>query len=675
MGLKEWFQSIRKDRKDKTENPTEDKKVIADFVKDDELEEYETSLYGKLDMMKADLKTILEIVQSQGKQLISEIEALQNKLSNAEISDSESIKEFESLNAKYKELHRLAEGQYKINELKRLNHNMQIRFKKPLTDIHELDTAIQEYSEYIVKLQASVKNQSADSQPILTDVQRQIFYRESLRAEYRLKMLIIMQQVAYSSGLEIENPFTNLSETKQKLFAAFLLEDAKEIGEDFHRLEKDSELIGKYYINMEMYELDACAQELDTILNTSYIVKSFSPQELFDTNSKEVNSTEFLRKMVLLRFHTNQIKEDLPVYKEEELNRIDKEKRKSEQEVAKAKQEEQERVQKQKEKEERINQYKGMTEQDIGGEIKKIEGDLSRSGSRYVHILDFQKELARTRGLLPTEKGLQDYENLTYIPVGVSTLFALMKVANKEGINYTVFPGAQEFSDSEEYLFVISKSDSSIVDNIENLPFSSHFRTDPEDIDFLMGEFTMPVMWMIHSRLQDSLKNTSERMQTLEDEIYYDYAKESGKYKLFYIANLTDPGVAIKSKKKALLKETVNAVKTLLECYPVLDEFLKDIKCYIEVPAQRNILPILEELKKVGIDYYFEPEPEPSKYRNQRNRNMIRIYIDRENHIKYNREHQKLDVLKNFILQGVTIDFGRELLRKCTWREEEAKSR
>ena len=98
-----------------------------------------------------------------------------------------------------------------------------------------------------------------------------------------------------------------------------------------------------------------------------------------------------------------------------------------------------------KEKEE-LEKYKSYTDEDIKKEIYIIEHDLTSKGSRFVNILDFQKKVARAKGLLDTEENLQK-EGIVYNAVDYTTAWEIIKKANTMGVSYAAFPDCQENRD------------------------------------------------------------------------------------------------------------------------------------------------------------------------------------------------------------------------------------
>jgi len=682
MGLRDAWMNFWGFSEDNQEMPKEEEKpknVQIGFVTDSELGSYEESRVGKLDIMLTDLFALKEILPAQATKLITRINNFQSQLEDSTQDPLELTGEFVNIQTEFESLRKMADATYKINELKKQNDNMKKRFRKPVlgnSGERELENAINEYTDYIERIQKSVDEEEQNGNPIFSEFQREVFNRESLRAEYRLGMLMLLRQVVgdWHGRKKISiNPFGNLPETKRKMFTSFLLEDAKELGDDFDLLTNSSDLIKRYYSNSSMDELDQYATELDNLIADALVTGELSAHEIFDSESKDFDSLEFLRKMLLLRYHTNQITGSLKEFVNKNIERIKRDEAEKEraEEIKKEREEEAKRKAEEAEKarldeEKKANRYKSITDEEVEAEIQEIESDLVSTGNRYVNILDFQKMVAREKGLLTTESRVQT-KGLAYFPVTASKLYAMIKLANETGIVYTVFPGSQEFDKDADYLFVVSESDKSKVEVVDKKPFNSSIGTPYDTIS--LGKYSTAVMWMIHKKLLGKIEDKGIDYRNFADEIRYIDTKAPTS-ELRYEVSYADMHTPIEFEKKSVIISTIKEVLHALH-NSSLDstQMLKDIKCYLSVPAQRNILPILAELQKAGIDFYMEPEPTQKSNRNLLGRGSIHIYFDRKNLEKYRSTvESKLNTLGAPVtLGGVTIDFADEMVDECEW--------
>ena len=367
MGFREaWMSFIGAEENESRNNTNEstNKAEIeeVEFVNDEELGSFETSIFGQLELMKAELSIIQNIIPTQSEQLINKINAFQQKVDDPTIKSDDIESEFKNIQSDFDVLKIYADGVAKIKELQKQNNNMKKRFKKPIAFYSsELEEAIKKYKEYIKIIQKSVDDEEKAGKHVFTKMQREVFNIESLKAEYRIGMLSILNQLAddeYGDKKIKSNPFKNLPKTKQKMFGSFIIEDANELGDDFRFLTHSSEIINRYYDMYSINGLDEIATELDKNIADITVKGDFSFEEIFDSRASDFDSEEFLRKMVLLRYHTNQITNNLKDYIEIDIQRIkDEEERKArqEKEAKEAEEErkkaEEERIAKEKERE------------------------------------------------------------------------------------------------------------------------------------------------------------------------------------------------------------------------------------------------------------------------------------------------------------------------------------
>lgn len=643
MGFREaWMSFIGAEENESRNNTNEstNKAEIeeVEFVNDEELGSFETSIFGQLELMKAELSIIQNIIPTQSEQLINKINAFQQKVDDPTIKSDDIESEFKNIQSDFDVLKIYADGVAKIKELQKQNNNMKKRFKKPIAFYSsELEEAIKEYKEYIKIIQKSVDDEEKAGKHVFTKMQREVFNIESLKAEYRIGMLSILNQLANDRNGDKKiksNPFKNLPKTKQKMFGSFILEDANELGDDFRFLTHSSEIINRYYDMYSINGLDEIATELDKNIADITVKGDFSFEEIFDSSASDFDSEEFLRKMVLLRYHTNQITNKLKDYKEIDIQRIkdeeeriakekeEEERRKQEEEARKdeeekaAKDAEERKAQEEEARKARIEQLKNMTDKEIEAEILKIERDMTANGSRYVNILDFQKEVAVAKGLLPKDV-LTSNPNLAFRNYSSVMAYATIQKANRTGVNYLVFPDSQEIGDGE-FGFVSSKD-------------------DEDSIEIQIKKITHNRRYYEHKKIKElgsipyyMFESFSKRLIEEQKEfIKVEYDEKTGFVKVYIISyedcydDVIEPDVFIQT---SIMKIFENVLKDLKEIGNTSSD-LKDVLSYVSIPTVRNMIPILEALKEAGVEYYLEPIP-PN--RNTKERDNIHIYYYRE---------------------------------------------
>lgn len=547
------------------------------------------------------------------------------------LTDEKVNAELNNIQIAYNRIQKAAYGIYLLVELQKQNKNMKIRFKKPIDDINKLKIDIKEYEKYINLAQKAVDEAENNKDCIFSEKNRAEFNKESLIAEYRLDMLILLKQMfndssSYNEKTINENPFDGLDPAKQEIFSDYLLDDLSELSKDFERITNSSEIIDKYYRSRSMSVLDSIATELGDLIDDRMIVDNLSLKNVFNSDSKDFDSVDFLRKMVLLRYHTNQITDQLTKFRTRE---------KEQQELGA----------------QEANEYVYITDNEIDEQIQRILDDFSLSGNKQLAIYDFQKEVATKKGLL-TDENQFNIQGLSYISIPASELLLLIKRANDEGIRYKVFPDAQEFNKDLHYLVIVPEKDKQKVIKSDNKkPFYNKYRV--ESYSLTLGKYTLPIIQKIYEVLKN--KYYIDNIGCFEHS-----SRPSQLYVLMYYYNNSNIEKDIESEIVQIYNEIKG--KTIGS-----DKSYKNVMCYLKVSVQTNIIPILETLKENKIKFFLEPEPKDNSTRNTVQRDFIHIYINREDADRYR------DVLSTFLskngatLCGENINIGNEIIKECEW--------
>ncbi len=633
--------------------------IDTTFVTNQEEQDFSSSIFGQLELLDADVKYIEDVLPQNGAELRNQIKALRNSLleSNSE-ENFEVQNSFEDLKVKFDEARRMADGEYLLRQLEQQNLSMDKMFEKSLRNGGITKQKLEEYIEYIKKIQVKVSDSDNEIAPILKGVKRQKFNEISIRSEYRIKMLELMYLL--NDGDLKTNPFKSLSRLKQKMFSKYFFEDAKNAAEQYNLLSYFEEAFSDtYYFG----SIDDIAKKLDSQIEDAVITDEFSIMELFDSENQSTESFEFLKKFVKFKTTLNEMRDikdkkleehEAKVKKmREEQEKKDEQKRK-EQEAENAKIEEEKR---------RIEKYKNMTNEEIDAEIYRIEHDLKATGSRYVNILDFQKEIARARGLLQSEPEIQSDE-LAYKTMTPAQIIIFLKEAQENGVNYTILPDSQEFKNKKNnYLVVVSKTDEKSLSPKQEAPVFAGYNyvSGYKDINF--GKFPA---WILNS-LDKNLDKDLELSGNLAVQ-----KSEDGLYELSYFQRNGDKGS--KSKREKEIYDTLTRILNYLpDTDEISDKSLKDIMCYIQTPAIRNIIPVLELFKNSEVTAFIEPVPKEK--RNTNSRDNINIYFRREDLPKVSS-----DILPQIsgpdkgiiLLKKEYIDLARESARMSVWNNEKA---
>lgn len=646
---------------DNNSNQTRGKKSELDttFVSYSEEREFEESIYGTLQLYDAEVSYIEEVLPERGANLKKQIDLLLQLLEKTNNEDDPEVRKvFKELRTQFEEDKRLADGEYTISELEHQNRIMDSAFEKTPWNGGVDREKLNEYVDFISKVQRKVKDREEQGTPILTKVQRQKFNVVSMRSEYRIKMLELMYLVSNSRDLET-NPFLGLSETKQKMFSKMFFEDAKFAAQQYEALSYYEDAYNMYKPSF-FRAIDDMSKNLNAQLANAKMIDDFSIRQIFDSERDDSKSFDFLKRFVRFKSTINDmmsVKETVIANKakKDAEEKAKEEAERAEQERIEAEKAEQERIER-----ETLEKYKNFTDEDIKREIDRIEHDISAKGSRYVNILDFQKKVARAKGLLETEERLKK-DGLVCKAVDAVNAAKIVQVANMTGISYAAFPDCQEYSNGG-FTFVVPKSDSKVLEIKQSrVPYTNQIYSFYSEES--LGTFPDFVL----TRLEEELGEGYDKIlyaRIVQNENNSVYQLLSG-----YSRNTQKPS-NYKTKVEAV-KKKLEELRTQMDDYCADSIMLQDVMCYISVPATRNIIPILQEFKKANISSYLEPVPQAKSARNGNNRNNIQIYFERDDLEKF-----KFEVLSRISsteqgLVGVRWDdksIGTAIKEEVNWK-------
>lgn len=273
------------------------------------------------------------------------------------------------------------------------------------------------------------------------------------------------------------------------------------------------------------------------------------------------------------------------------------------------------------EREEKAKQekVKNVTEEDVRKEIKRLDDRKYDVTESYKDIVQYQKTVARAKGLLnpKSEMTLDDIET---IRIAADMVGSYIISAERQEIAYTVLYDVDD-NPNEDCLFIVSKSNAEKIQNIR--------ATYGRDYNAYMLE-----------------------------------GKYGESFIIFFQENIVDSKLSFTKDGKAYTENSysteIERAKTKLKkCTKMIEQlddedYIKNVKCYLEVPYLRPIISILEMLQQENIEYYVPPDDKQFN----KSQSTIRIYIDRANMQKYREKvHNKISNAE----KGVVNVFGEQL--------------
>ena len=284
---------------------------------------------------------------------------------------------------------------------------------------------------------------------------------------------------------------------------------------------------------------------------------------------------------------------DVPFIKEIEEKRL----KEQEEKQAKERKQEQERIA----REERKKQYASLSEQQQKQQIKKIDDKSFDVTQSYKDILQYEKEVGEAKGLLD-EKSEMATDDISFMRIKRGEIYEYLANAREKGIRVTILPDVDD--DKSNTLIAITKG-----------------KTIRKDMKFEANGY-------------DEYLNNGQKLLDI---------KFSKVFAIYLQKNNTNKNVKISDKLYPFLYQNSNSIpernearESIRKTYEKLVQEkgktqVPEMKFYIEIPYLRPMLPILEVLKKEGIEYYIPPIDEKTLKYNE----TKKIYIDVENLEKY----------------------------------------
>lgn len=604
----------------------------ASFVTEQETQDYSTSIMGQLLSQEVDLQFIIEYLPENGRNLMKQSDAIKRLLltTNNE-QDPEVIQAFERYMEMFRKDYQMAQGLSTIAQLEDINKDLNKLFTQAIAVSGLNKEKLLMYVDAIKALQLKIDEAEQEGKPILKGPSRQLFNDRSLESEYRLKMLEILCVIAHDEYFamhnnEMLNPFRKMSSAQKVKFPILFKKDLEQAANDYGFLAYSEKLINEFG-TYKFTQIDSYAEKLDIRIGTQQL-RDYTFRKMFSGDISEEELFENIKRLVYMRYKLNEMAHELPSLNEKKLQKEQEDRERQEQKEAEIRQKENER----KQKEEKVRQAEAevakvvnATDEEIQAKIDELNRDVTQSGSRFVNILDFQKMVAKAKGLLPADDMIQD-EGLIFKVFDSQQIITFIKYANQLGVNYIVFPDSQEGANGG-FNVLVSKTDKRVF-NIPELKYifsssgRSYVRGKPASKWKKYG--TIPGYFL--QKLQELYDDSEEDNK----EIFKDYAyvdKRSGR-DVYEIGMMKEYGNAPTNSDRFMTKLIKQANKELGEQWTKKQED-KDIMCYISIPATHNMIPILQQFKNAGIVPYFERVPDESK-RNSQNRDDIHIYFYRK---------------------------------------------
>lgn len=598
------------------------------FVTPTESRAYSQSITGQLLNQDSALNFISKHLPENGRNLREQAEGIKQLLSlcNDE-HDPDVVKAFGEYMKLFNADYRLAEGLAALEDLKAINSHLSYLFTSSIQESKLSNEKIIEQHNAILALQKNVDEADSTDSPILPidSPNRQFFNHYSAEAEYRLKMLELLYDISQNEWDSITsdrfvNPFVEMNDFQRKNFPTFFQADLTQAAKDYKSLSYREELINKYSRH-KFNQIDEYARQLNIKIGTQELrdatfgkmfTGELSPEELF------LN----IKKLVYLRYKLNEMGAYIP----KALEQQEQEEQKQEEERMAKEQEEAKIRELQRKAEEEQEGLAVLSDEDIQARIDELYHDVTQTGSRFVNILDYQKRVAKAKGLIPTDEMIQS-KDLVFNVYTSNGLLSFLELANASGTNYIVFPDSQEGANGG-FNVLVSASDKGIlaIPNIEtSFGPSSVKYVNGNSVEKWKSHGTAP-SYFIYKIDELYKKSNNVHKDTYKNHIYVDKIEDD----LFEIGVLSKLGGTSPNTDKflsGLIREAYEEVGQTMK----KSSDVKDVLSYVSIPAKYNIIPLLRKFKEKGVSPLFERVPLESA-RNTKERDNIHIYFYRDDY-------------------------------------------
>ena len=575
----------------------ENEKIIEKNISSD-------SIILEIEKMKQKVMAIEITNKEKGEEIKRKIELFESKIKENTDSEETLKQEFQTFKHEFNEELKEAEKRYIFIELDILNKELEkLMWKENLSEDKSIEL---DYLNKNLKVLTGKKD-------ILESERKQAYLVELIKANYRIQCLNYINDFRQSS-------FNPLSDTEKIIFATLVKEDMMSFYEQL------SEVKYKYMMRDVNYEdIERVEKELDNFVRRMGIQYSETMDltNFFDDTNMQESFIDIMKQV------RNKV-----IYADRDIKTA-KEKRKKElEEQIKLKELEDKRKEQQ-------EKYKKMTEEEMKKEIEEIDDAIFDKKQSYINILEFERKVAETRGLLDKNNTL-DVDDMEKVRVSLESIISAVLRANKLGINYVAL---LDIDDNEK-------------NNLLVFP-KGYRRTLLKEIEEKNGFGFRSVEGTYNNAfIEYVMGQESKNIGYYRGELYVYYPER----------------------------------KEILKLYEELEEGKLDknmvdgIKVGLRMSYLRPLVPILEKLKETGIEYYIPPIDDEAKRRTMNKQ----IYIDRKDLEKYKElvhpnisteELGKIEIfsedinLSKIILDGVKIDFIEEIREKKKQQEEKKKKR
>ena len=621
----------------------DDSKIV---IPEEYLIEFQNGMEGKLQLIEAQLFRI-ENVYSVGaeeiKKKIAQIrQDMENNVSQTEIE--EALEELEKIERAYTEK---ANQRYSIEQVKRAI----LRIKRINLEVQEEWNSSQNAKGKLEKEEqyiSSVTDRIAD----FKGQERDNLIGSLMEARYRIKIGKMLIESTRSTKIDMRQFFTGVPEVEKVMYDKFLMADINELIERFNRyfaqerkLEQRLEQVYLEYPEMERIVLksktlvDDIGSKIERLQDEFYndLMDDFQITGLFSKENFLLNFADICLKINSLEQEIDEDKQMIEDSIEQERELQEERQRKLAQAQEQERRENERIAAEEARKKELEERCKSMTDTQIQAEIRKIDSQIFDMKEKYRKTIEFQIMIAKIRGLIG-EKETMENEGIEFLASKTSEVPSLIESLNQNHIFNTAMIGVDD--DRTTSIIMIAKSDRQKVEKLkkkeEKKELEGYYKGASEE---QIGHLNLEVLKLMPKGLRDRFR-----------------------------INKKDSRFAVNESGCYISERCIEAMERLYELVLGMNEkegIKENIKFYIQLPLQRSMLPVIQELQQAEIEFYIPPVNIPN-FEFKKSEPSYRIYIDRRYLEIYKEQvHSKLSKAGVVLIGDKNLNLATMMLEDC----------
>lgn len=624
-------------------NAEQEKDASKVVIPEQYLVEFQNGIEGSLQLIEAQLFRIENVYSVGAEEIKKKIAQIRQDMENnvPMIAVEEALVELKEIEKGYTQK---ANQRYSIEQvrkailrIKRLNSEVQADWNSWQASKGKLEQE-EQYISSVTGRMADFKGQERDN-----------LIGCLMEARYRIKIGRLFIQCAQTNRVKADEFFVGVPEVEKVMYGKFLMADMNEAIERYNiyfaqerKLEQSLEQVYLKYPEMQEIVLqskstvETIGRKIEKLQDEFYndLMDDFQITGLF-------SKSNFLWEFADTCLKINALEQEIEKDKKMVEDSIEQEKLAQEEkqrEFAKMREQERRENEKRAEEEERKQQLqekcKNMTTEQIQAEIRKIDSQTFDMKEKYRKTIEFQVMIAKIKGLMGTKETMEN-EEIEFMACATSEVPSLIEILNQNHIFNTTMLGVDD--DRNTSMVMIAKSDKGKVETIKKRKALTGFYSGYSNSDCI-GRLSFEILNLMPDNTRAGF--IADKMRDNVYNVYPVYSYE-------------------------LCENAMEGLYQLVQDMNKKEDIKANIKFYIQLPLQRGMLPVIQELQQAGIEFYIPPANIPN-FEFKKSEPSYRIYIDRKYLETYKEQvHHKLSKAGVVLIGDEKVNLADLMLQGC----------